>query len=1138
MGTTGSTGATGSQILYGATIPVNTIGRINDTYINTNNGDMYTKLPPDNNDWTSVVPYSSVNGYSSIQVSSNGTNIALCEAGGNGIFVSRDAGNTWSKIEPLSATWTQMAQSADGNTIIITNGALLYVGTFSNGSWSWYSEVYAGTNSTSLNKTRIAISGDGIVVAVAGTDIINTAITRLYIGIFYNGSWSWGPEGSFSTQIVSLSLSNNGNYLLVGFFNYIVIASKTTGNPYTTRMVTLLPDGNPIPDVQSVAISSNGQTVAYCSSNGLYISFDAGINFSNISTPNLRNYNFIAMSGNGTKIIVLSSLNAISNGFTIIIDPTQTDTNWWIAAPLQAGNWICAAISGDGDTLMASKYSSNPNIYISKIWQKQLNITGNTGFTGTTGATGNTGPPGASVIVKGYYTTYADLIANVPSPSQNDGYLVTETGHLWVWDGSAWLDIGQFEGPTGATGATGFTGATGVTGATGFTGATGVTGATGFTGATGDTGATGPTGPPSDKYKTTSTTEFDPNTAYRNTGTIIVDTNLSWTPGQSAVIVYDECSYMVVTVTSYQNYSGHFSFNIVFFVGITSTLNAWTVNLTGYRGIQGVTGAQGIQGLPGTASGTGATGATGSIGSMILYGTTSPSPSLGRVNDTYINRVNGDFFTNIGQWSLTGAANKQWRCSASSDDGTILVAVADGTNGGIFKSINSGLTWSLTYRLNNGGDESWVSVTSSSDGSMLAAVTYNVSNCAKGIYIYSSGSGWTEQTDSNLPNNGTWISITTNSTGNRLVAVMEGDTINKGVYIGILSGTTWSWAPDMSNMLISNPAASWTCIASSHDGLVLVATAGTDGIFVGRYSGQNLIWTSQIIYLVGAPASYWSYAACSSDGSVIAAIAYGGSIWIRTNNPITWTQQVNAILPPDAFWNSITISGDGTRIAAVIDGGDIYTGTFNGTAWSWIKQQEPILPSSGNRVWSNIVSSYYDGTQANMFLMACIQGGGIYRRDLNAANWQLQGNMRGPTGYTGATGATGATGDTGATGTTGDTGATGATGATGDTGPPPYYRPMGVWNSRVQYNYNDLVVDSTTLYTYISLQNNNISNDPASEPNPPVYWAIFITGAIPGPTGATGSTGDTGPVIPYIFDGGNASSSYFLGPAFDCGRAY
>jgi hypothetical protein len=41
-----------------------------------------------------------------------------------------------------------------------------------------------------------------------------------------------------------------------------------------------------------------------------------------------------------------------------------------------------------------------------------------------------------------------------------------------------------------------------------------------------------------------------------------------------------------------------------------------------------------------------------------------------------------------------------------------------------------------------------------------------------------------------------------------------------------------------------------------------------------------------------------------------------------------------------------------------------------------------------------------------------------------------------------------------------------------------------------------------------------------------------------GPTGRTGFTGPTGPIAPAIgFDGGNAASSYPIGPVFDCGRA-
>lgn len=38
-----------------------------------------------------------------------------------------------------------------------------------------------------------------------------------------------------------------------------------------------------------------------------------------------------------------------------------------------------------------------------------------------------------------------------------------------------------------------------------------------------------------------------------------------------------------------------------------------------------------------------------------------------------------------------------------------------------------------------------------------------------------------------------------------------------------------------------------------------------------------------------------------------------------------------------------------------------------------------------------------------------------------------------------------------------------------------------------------------------------------------------------GPVGATGPTGATGAIVPYIFDGGTPYSTYYVGPAFDCG---
>ena len=109
--------------------------------------------------------------------------------------------------------------------------------------------------------------------------------------------------------------------------------------------------------------------------------------------------------------------------------------------------------------------------------------TGATGDTGPTGATGDTGATGTATTIKGSYNTYQELIAAHPTGNQGDSYIIN--GSLYVWNGTAWENVGNIKGDTGDTGPRGDTGNTGSTGAKGDTGATGPKGDTGATGATG-----------------------------------------------------------------------------------------------------------------------------------------------------------------------------------------------------------------------------------------------------------------------------------------------------------------------------------------------------------------------------------------------------------------------------------------------------------------------------------------------------------------------------------------------------------------------------------------------------------------------------------------------------------------------------
>lgn len=139
----------------------------------------------------------------------------------------------------------------------------------------------------------------------------------------------------------------------------------------------------------------------------------------------------------------------------------------------------------------------------------QTGATGATGVAGPQGATGPvgpSGPAGTSVTITGSVASQASLPGGLGVGDAGDGYITEDDGHLHVWSGSSWSDVGEVRGPAGSTGATGPQGTTGLAGPTGATGpqgpagtqgASGVPGATGAQGTAGTAGATGATGPAS-----------------------------------------------------------------------------------------------------------------------------------------------------------------------------------------------------------------------------------------------------------------------------------------------------------------------------------------------------------------------------------------------------------------------------------------------------------------------------------------------------------------------------------------------------------------------------------------------------------------------------------------------------------------
>ena len=83
-------------------------------------------------------------------------------------------------------------------------------------------------------------------------------------------------------------------------------------------------------------------------------------------------------------------------------------------------------------------------------WSVQGNLKGPQGNPGVKGDPGEKGDPGTGVSILGSYPTEAALIAAQPTGNEGDAYLVE--GDLYVWNGTAWQNVGNIQGPKGDKG--------------------------------------------------------------------------------------------------------------------------------------------------------------------------------------------------------------------------------------------------------------------------------------------------------------------------------------------------------------------------------------------------------------------------------------------------------------------------------------------------------------------------------------------------------------------------------------------------------------------------------------------------------------------------------------------------------------
>jgi hypothetical protein len=329
--------------------------------------------------------------------------------------------------------------------------------------------------------------------------------------------------------------------------------------------------------------------------------------------------------------------------------------------------------------------SGKTYIYYDSAWVELLpNLAGPQGPQGLIGPTGATGAQGPSIDFKGSVDNVVDLPSS--GNTTNDAYSVGVNRNVYIWNGSAWFNVGPIVGPTGAQGATGPRGSTGPQGPAGVRGIKGETGDTGPTGAQGN----------SIVYKGTVANEA----ALPSTGNAINDTFVAL--AEEEAFVWDGDEWVSVGP----------------FVGIQGpTGPQGPVGVTGPRGFTGnlgPTGATGLTGATGPTGATGETGPTGATGDTGATGATGPTGASGVV-DVVAPIVNSGTSNAANLSFQTGYATPAARTTALPTPNSGLVAFVASTsteNAASQLDYYNGTAWESLYApsknlIRNGAMDVW-----------------------------------------------------------------------------------------------------------------------------------------------------------------------------------------------------------------------------------------------------------------------------------------------------------------------------------------------------------------------------------------------------------------------------------------------
>lgn len=227
---------------------------------------------------------------------------------------------------------------------------------------------------------------------------------------------------------------------------------------------------------------------------------------------------------------------------------------------------------------------------------------GPAGQQGTQGVAGPRGATGAGLVISGTKANEAEIKAIV-APAEQEAWEAVDTSNVWIYVGSAWVDLGPLRGPQGIQGIqgpdgpqgdpgpqgvagpqgdAGEAGATGPAGIQGLQGQQGLQGVAGSVGPKGEIGETGPAGPAGPKGDTGEVGPAGADGA-DGTGLEIIEGDFATSAAFPPATAENQGKAAVTTTGQ-------------LYINVTGT--AWKD--MGAAGAQGPRGPQGVQGVRGS----------------------------------------------------------------------------------------------------------------------------------------------------------------------------------------------------------------------------------------------------------------------------------------------------------------------------------------------------------------------------------------------------------------------------------------------------------------------------------------------------------------------------------------------------------